>query len=145
MLSRPDEWEAMGRSLQPSIAVQGVRFEFLESRICHSALLSGNVLTITGSTRANVISVSVNPQDNTKYLVKINRQHTSFLRSAIRFIRITGESRDDRITINDGSGIVKAKIGIWGGDGNDTLIGGSGNETIHGGTGDDLIMGGSGN
>ncbi|MCX7892735.1 MAG: Ig-like domain-containing protein, partial [Burkholderiales bacterium] len=63
---------------------------------------------------------------------------------------VEGGSGNDKL---DASGVVRAKVELRGGDGNDTLIGGAlgdrllggnGNDTIRGGGGDDWIEGGAG-
>jgi Ca2+-binding RTX toxin-like protein len=71
----------------------------------------------------------------------------SFRRAAIERISIEARGGDDRVRIDDTSGVFTNDIPtrIDGGPGNDTIAGGAGAETLLGGNGNDRIDGNGGN
>ena len=133
----------------------------LESRTFLSAsLLKGGLLAVRaeGNT-ASVITVALS-EDGTKVNVTENGTTTSFDKSKVKAVRVTGSRLADSITVSGTLGVPTRLFGmggddtivagndntlIHGGEGNDTLTGGSGNDRIHGSSGNDILTGNAGN
>ncbi len=101
------------------------------------ASVSGGVLTVTGTSNGDRISIS---KSGSNYHVKRNGSVLSVATSGIKSLLIKGNGGNDTIAV--GSGVVAASID--GGSGNDTLKGGQGNDTITGGSGKDALYGNGG-
>jgi Ca2+-binding RTX toxin-like protein len=106
-----------------------------------AALDEQGTLVITGTRHRDVISIAVNPADNTQLDVTLNGQTTSFDLGAVLKIRASGSSGADDIVV-DGS--VDRRAEQHGGKGSDLLEGGSGDDELHGGKGHDRLAGGAG-
>lgn len=116
-------------------------FELLEQRRLLSAAIDDfGSLIITGSTKADVIEVSMSGEN---IVVKIAPEgfEQSFDASLVNVIGVIGDAGNDRITFS--ADVTKTSI-IDGGAGNDTIVAGSGNDNIRGDLGNDLIDGGLG-
>ncbi len=122
-----------------------VPVEVLESRDVPSATLSGGVLNIVGSSRADTVVVTLTPGDPTKLDVNENGRHRVFNASQVTSIKANGNSGNDLIEIDQSNGQITARTTLLGGAGNDTLIGGGGVDSLDGGNGDDLLRGQAGN
>jgi uncharacterized protein YkwD len=132
--------------------------EALESRQLLSGVssdLSGGVLTITGTSDADQISVVVQGQN---LVVVSGTEEESFNLSSVSDLVINGGGGNDLIanqsaipaTISGAAGNDTIRGGsaddvIDGGGDNDSLTGGAGRDTLVGGTGIDKLAGGSGN
>ena len=124
-------------------------FEPLESRQMMSASASHGVLTITGTSGADVISVSQLSNGNVR--VNDNGTMRTFSNFAVNQVRVNAGSGNDKVTIETS---VTRPATIKGQAGNDTLtgsnradeiLGGGGNDNIDGRGGDDVLKGESGN
>ena len=126
---------------------RALRMESLESRRLLAVGLDPEtgVLTITGTDKADEISVELDQQ---ALIVGLNKEQTSFLASDVTAIQIDALGGKDRVEI-DGEVLIDAVIN--GGDGKDFLVsgggddlidGGEGKDTIHGQGGDDTLLGG---
>jgi Ca2+-binding RTX toxin-like protein len=101
---------------------------------------AGQVMTIDGSTLANLDSFTFNGSAETdgSFVIK---------GGAINDV-LTGGAGNDTIDGGAGNDTLDGGLGddtLEGGLGNDTLRGVSGNDTLRGGVGDDVIYGGAGN
>lgn len=120
------------------------------------SLARSNPITIAGTKRDDIISVSANGDS---YLVDVNGNPRNYPVATVSSLRILAGAGNDRVSV--GSRVPQTSI--YGGSGNDTIIGGDandwilgdsgndeiygsfGNDTIGGGAGNDTIYGGSGN
>jgi Ca2+-binding RTX toxin-like protein len=124
-----------------------------------TASVIGGVLTVTGTSADDTITVSLNLTDNTKIDVNINGTITSFpltnadATPAITGIVVAGGQGNDKITIDQVNGGITLPATLLGGSGmdiltgaagNDLLVGGGDNDTLVGGDGDDTLVGGGG-
>src|SRR4051794_37230362 len=98
--------------------------EELESRQLLSATLTGGTLTVTGTNKADNISIKA---AGNSVVVKLNKGRAqTFTRSAVKQLVVSGGAGDDKITVN--------------GAFNDaTIDGGAGNDRIKGSGGGALI------
>ena len=117
-----------------------IRVESLEQRICLAAVLTGDILMITGSAGNDAITISLDARQTT-YTVKLNHSNAAYPRAAVRFIQVDGGDGNDKVTIGS---TVKLRTSLVGGLGNDMITGGNGNDVINGGDGDDQLNGGNG-
>ena len=160
----------MSRSIQRASEL----IDALETRRLLAASLNGTVLTITGTSGNDAISVN----QGSSVVVNLNGNKTSFNAASVNSIRVEGGTGDDtidlrgnvsrRATINAGAGndriyggsntdVINAGDGndrvyglggadfIDGGNGRDKISGGSSDDQIYGGAGDDALAGGNGN
>jgi hypothetical protein len=112
-----------------------------ERRLMSAVSISGGVLTFTGGSSADSLSVSINGYGNVEYSYSLGSTPSSGVTTqTINRIEFQGYGGNDTFS-NDTSIPAKA----WGGSGADTLSGGSGKDSLHGESGNDLIHGGSGN
>jgi len=102
------------------------------------AVLSGGILTITGTGGADTISANGASGTVTAML---NGKSQTFSESAVTGIDVVAGAGNDSVTIT-GDAIPSTLLG---GLGDDTLNGGAANDSIGGGMGNDLIAGGGGN
>ncbi len=121
--------------------------------------LNGTILTITGTTGNDTITVS----ESSRLYVSFAPALFSFDPSQVTAVNIIGDAGNDTISISSlnsnvnlsvdgGSGndvisvasTVSASALLTGGIGNDNLVGGAGNDTLIAGTGDDVLNGGIG-
>jgi Ca2+-binding RTX toxin-like protein len=130
--------------------------EELESRQMLSASLSGGILTVTGTNKADNISVRVK---GTNVVVKIGRASQNFARSGVQQMIVYGGNGNDKISVSGpipnvvlngeaGNDNIKGGGGadlITGGAGKDKLYGRKGDDQIYGDDGDDELHGGAGN
>ena len=121
-----------------------VAVENLESRQLLSATLSGGVLTVTGTSGADVIEVQSRSERN-QLKLELNGRETRYALSAVKKIIINGGAGNDWIEYSGREGGLKIPGSLSGGDGNDTLQGGRANDVISGGNGNDRIEGKNGN
>ncbi len=96
-------------------------------------------LVITGSRRADVISVTLS---GAQMVTMRNGVAYTSRASRVRRIEVTAGIGDDKITIDPS---IFAAVYVSAGAGNDTVTGGSGNDTLQGDNGNDVLMGGAGN
>jgi Ca2+-binding RTX toxin-like protein len=117
-----------------------------------AAIDADGVLVVTGTKRADVIAVDVNPADTTQFRVLVSGTQLgdAFTRSSVISIRINGGGGNDQISVGDGLGVGASVTGdkgndtLTGGDGSDTLDGGLGNDILNGNAGADILLGGTG-
>src|SRR5262249_44454288 len=102
------------------------------------AVLTGDVLSITGGPDADHISVHL--KHNQIVVQDFGQQIGSFDAGAVGTIEVQGFAGNDQIRVQPD---VTAMTVIDGGAGNDKLFGGSGPNILLGGSGDDQLFGGS--
>ncbi len=113
--------------------------ERLEKRNHLSATLTGNVLTIVGTTRSDDIAIAAGRET---FVVHDNGTQTAFATRQVRTIRVFGLAGDDSIIV---SPRLTIRCSIEAGTGNDRIGGGAGNDSIFGERGNDTLVGNSGN
>ena len=139
-----------GESYKPGV-VSGVPVEALERRrLFASAVLSGNVLTVTGDADADNIIVYRTTSDG-KIRVKVDTVVTptggSFTATSVNSIVVNAGSGNDTVTIERNSLFSEGDTGVNkptqlnGGDGGDIINGGDNNDTIRGNDGADSLLG----
>lgn len=112
----------------------------LELRRFLSSSLSSGVLTVTGTSSANTIDLTVS---GTNIVVNEHTGSTkSYATASVVSIVIDGKEGSDKITVSNS--ITKPST-IYGGTGNDTVFAGGGNDSIRGGDGNDQLDGRNGN
>src|SRR5882672_10766220 len=112
--------------------------ENLESRCLLSASVANGVLTITGTDKADHISVV---QRGAAIIVHQGNSITRFAKKDhISSIVINALGGNDQIKVTS-----KLGASVDGGDGKDLIIGGAGNDILMGGNGNDRILGQAGN
>lgn len=114
-------------------------------------IIKGNVLQLGGTDDADMIKVTLEPDETNIIRATVNarsftlpREHaigSLWLGRFIGFNIIAGDG-DDLVSIDSGVGLPAT---IDGGDGNDSIFGGSGNDSLLGGAGNDCISGNGGN
>jgi hypothetical protein len=109
--------------------------EQLESRQLLAATLSGGVLTVDGSARADNIRVQL---AGANIVVHLNNATRSFARSSVNSINIDGKAGNDKINVVNRQLL---NVVIQGGAGNDNIVGGGAGDLITGGAGNDRIRG----
>jgi len=121
--------------------------EHLENRLLLSAKLTGGLLAISGTARADTIHTRL---VGASVVVFLNGRETRYQAAAVSTIVINGKAGNDFI-VNGAGAIPSRLIGgagndlLSGGLGNDTISGGPGNDRLYGQDGDDLLDGGAGN
>src|SRR5262245_615410 len=111
--------------------------ELLEDRQLLS-VLAGGTLKVSGSGRADTITVS---KQGPKIIVQLNGRREIFADRKIKRVQIASRAGNDKITAQ---GDLPA-FNVNAGDGNDSVFGTSRNDEIHGGRGNDYINGMIGN
>jgi Ca2+-binding RTX toxin-like protein len=132
--------------------------EVLEGRMLLSATLSHGVLTIKGSNKRDIMSVTFAPQADKRiqYAESLGNRGSPlkyFARKAVKKIVLSALGGDDLVLINFANSAIAAKLDMGAGNdqltmfnpGNTTVLGGAGNDTLSGGAGKDLMDGGAGN
>ena len=123
--------------------------EALDGRIVPAVVLSAGTLTVTGTARADALSVTASA-DGSRLTVSDNGQVRSFSSLGVGRIVVSGKAGDDRIELSgpfrqqgrlggDGRTFEQA-ITVDGGAGNDFIRGTAGNEELLGGDGNDTIL-----
>lgn len=109
------------------------------------AHVSSGILIVTGTGKADRISVSAN---DSEVFAKLGRSVLEFEIENVTRVRVNAGPGEDEITnytrfraTIDGSG---GDDTIYGGRGNELLNGGQGNDSLFGGAGDDTLAGGAG-
>src|SRR5450432_2700289 len=118
-------------------------FEPLEPRRMRSATMVGSQLSITGTSKADGISVSIDRTDHSKLDVSVRHVLSQFAIAGITRINIQGLGGNDLIDIDEKNGPVTIAAVIHGGAGDDTIRGGSGKDHIFGDDGNDDLSGGN--
>lgn len=131
------------RAMAGSRPTQDTVIEPLEGRQLLSASLSSGVLHAAATGADDQIVLTQNASPKGKYVVLINGQKSAFAKAAVKSIVIKTAGGDDQITVRGGA--IRAKVVIFGGEGNDSISAGGGNELVRGGGGNDRIGGGRGN
>lgn len=109
------------------------------------AAVKGGVLTVTGTAGADMITMGLNPADQSQIVVDVNHKTYAFARKGIKGIRVDGKTGNDFIGIDPTAGQVRLPVTLIGSAGNDTLVGGTGNDSLDGGAGNDTLLGRAGN
>jgi hypothetical protein len=139
------------------------RLEVLEQRDVPTITLSGGILTILGTSAADVATVQINsnntltPYDDSVVATRTSGGQTETQSFALwhTFLGLNGQppihvQQVKGIVFHGGAGndVFWNHTGIpataFGDDGNDSLHAGSGGDTLYGGTGDDNLFGGAG-
>ena len=117
--------------------------EPLEPRRLLTAVLTNGILTITGTSKADLLMVT---EDSASVFVNLNSDPAvSFDASQIKSVSIDLAGGNDRTFMqNKGKLPLRIPALIMGSKGNDTLRGGQKNDSLFGGSGDDVLDGGSG-
>jgi Ca2+-binding RTX toxin-like protein len=148
-----------GTSIQSFFFMEGaVMFQNLEARRLLSTTLAGGVLTVTGTSGNDTISIS--PSGSNIHVSQSGLPTASFPASSVHKINVLALGGNDTVsvsnsittpsTLDGGSGNDALTGGggndlLSGGDGTDALHGNDGNDVLDGGAGDDFLDGGSGN
>ncbi len=110
-----------------------------------TATFSAGVLTVTGDSAANTITVNRDAAGrilvNGGAITAVGGTPTVANTS---LIRVLGQAGKDVLTINEANGALPA-ANLFGGAGNDVLTGGSGNDELFGQAGNDSLLGKGGN
>src|SRR5262245_13208617 len=122
--------------------------EALETRELMAASLAAGVLTITGDSGDNTITV----RKSGNYLAVDGMtisdggiSCSSVTASRVKQIQVYGYGGNDRINLRaSATSAVQVPCFVNGGGGNDTVIGGDGADTLIGGGGDDQLSGNDG-
>ncbi len=141
----------------------GCRLEGLERRCLLSASLTGGVLTIEGTRRADLIDVAPTILRAGRAGLKVTVDgHVSFFRArAVQKIRITAGTGNDDVRLNTSAPVIVPNpftgrsstqyvnplaipATVSGGGGNDTLVGGWGDDLLTGDAGNDSLAGDDG-
>lgn len=125
--------------------------EPVESRICLAAMLSGGLLTVTGTEAADVIELDL--RDNGELKVEIGTAEQRFSYAQVERIVVRALGGSDIVEFNARNLIAKpvqifagaGNDSVKGTDGRDTIFGGGGNDHLDGRTGADRIFGEGGN
>lgn len=112
--------------------------EFRQHLAASHAAMTGNILTITGSSAKDSINVS---QGTNVIHVNLNGSESSFSQKQIKRIRIVGAAGNDRIIV---SPKLRTRCLIEAGSGNDLVGGGAREDTIFGQSGNDTLVGNHG-
>jgi Ca2+-binding RTX toxin-like protein len=141
MLSRE---ERLARSMPPVVV------EMLEQRRLMTLTfdLESGILTVTGTSNAEAISVSVNGTDNSIYIVENSTTtYGPYSPSTItQYIKILAGGGNDSVYVDhEGAGEVSEKIMAYGDAGNDYIEGANLADTLYGGDGADQIRAYGGN
>ena len=115
-------------------------FQHLEARRLLSSSLSNGLLTVTGTSGNDTITISVSGS-NIK-VAQTGSSTKSFSSSSVHKIKVSAEGGNDTVTVS--SSITKPCT-LDGGSGNDNLTSGGGNDVIDGDAGTDALHGGNGN
>jgi Ca2+-binding RTX toxin-like protein len=126
--------------------LHAVVIETLDQRRMLSAALDGaGLLSVAGTPLNDRIVLSVNPDDTTKLLVRVNKHVDSFDLSAVKSVRIESGAGNDRIIVDESVAAISVPVTVFAGTGNDRVSTGSGDDSIDGGAGNDRIVSGDGN
>jgi hypothetical protein len=104
-----------------------------------TAVITGNILRVGGTSAGDVITVDFNVGGGNLRVV-INGTPTTLPNAGVTEVRAWGRSGNDDIQLIDWT----QKSIVKGGAGNDLLLGGGGKDLIFGDTGNDLLFGSSG-
>ena len=118
--------------------------EPLEPRKLLSASLAENVLTVVGTHKNDVITVTINARTTNQISVSVNGAVQRFLLSDVQEIDIIAGRGNDFVYVDPHQPKLIATTKITGGDGKDTIQGGAGKDRIEGNDGNDIIDGGGG-
>src|SRR5262245_42827558 len=114
--------------------------EPLEPRTLLSATIDAHgVLGIDGSSKADLIHLSLAPDDERTLVVRVRGMTDRFALRHVAHVVIRGFSGDDRIEFDAANGVISRPSRIYGGAGHDTIIGGASRDRIYAGTGDDQV------
>lgn len=112
---------------------QASLIEQLESRQLLAGIgLSGGVLTVAGSARADNLRVAIS---GNQVVVHLNRATKTFSKNGIDQLKVLAGSGNDKVNV---TGKLDSII-IDGGPGNDNIRGSGGGDLITGGAGDDFV------
>src|SRR5580765_5509075 len=98
--------------------------ETLDGRALLSSTLVGTELRVVGSSKADVITIFVDPGDQRKIDVTINKTTQPFTIASVNTIRVDAGAGDDQIVINQGKFAIKIPTTIYARAGNDSVVGG---------------------
>ena len=115
-----------------------MQFETLEIRTMLSSTLFNGVLTINGTSKKDIIQISV---ANSSLSLTENHVLTTFAVDSVTSIQGNMAGGNDIVLLDPS---VSIPITVAGDAGNDTIVGGSGNDSLVGGSGNDSINGGDG-
>lgn len=118
--------------------------EGLERRLFKSATLANGVLTVTGTSGDDHITVSLHPGDNSRLDVDDNGTTSTFNLSDVDKVEVHAGKGNDVVDVDQANGAVTKPIEMFGGQGDDSLTGGDGDDSLHGGMGHDLMDGDAG-
>ncbi len=120
-----------------------LKLESLECRTVLSADLANGVLTVTGTSKADVIGVDIPAAGDFAGQLEVNVNGTlsHFDPQQVSSLKVFGLGGNDTISIGE-----EVQIDAWisGGNGKDDIAGGGGDDEVHGGNGKDSIRGGEG-
>ena len=120
--------------MSPSTQRAAEHIESLETRRLLAVSLSTNVLTITGTSGNDNVTVT----QGSSITVTLNGKKTSYKATRVNAIRVEGGNGNDNIDLGND---VTRRATINGGAGNDRISGTANSDNITGGDGDDRISG----
>lgn len=103
-----------------------------------NASIFAGVLWVTGSERADVMSVEI---VGSNYKVTVGEETGTFAVSQVNSVFVEGRGGDDYISFGEDL----TNVSVVGGDGDDTILGTANNDTLYGNDGNDSISAGGGN
>src|ERR1700761_4929152 len=95
--------------------------EPLESRRLLTVTLTNGQLAITGTSKNDVISVFIGPDNSTQLDVKVKDFTTVYSLASVKSIFIHGNAGDDSITISEAYGNITLPVTVYG-DGGDDIV-----------------------
>jgi hypothetical protein len=98
--------------------------------------MSGNTVSITGSTSSNDVNITAS---NGEVTLNINGSTMTYSASAVGVIDIKLGAGDDSINLMPGI----PAVSVFGGAGNDTIMAMNAGDTVNGGGGNDMVVGGN--
>src|SRR3954470_2350506 len=129
----------MNAPRRPARSLLTPRFiEELEPRQLLAASISGDILTVAGTNKADNISVKVK---GSQIVTKIGNTTKNFNKSAVKQLIVNGNNGNDKISVTGGI----PNVVLNGGGGNDRILGSGGADFISGGAGNDFLNGRKGN
>jgi Ca2+-binding RTX toxin-like protein len=119
--------------------------EVLECRrLFASVAVTGGILRVFGDAGVdNVITVALTA-DKSTVVVTVNGNASNFAKSAVKRVRLFGDSGDDTISVDSSQTQFNVQVDGFGQGGNDTLTGGDERNNFYGGAGNDTLVLGSG-
>lgn len=112
----------------------------------NTGTLRNGTLLVQGSAKGDTIVMSLAHENHGLLRVDINGKLAGkFALADVKWVRTYGLGGSDSMIVDESEGIIKTRVYMFGGNGNDTITTGSGDDFVIGGKGNDLIQTGDGN